>query len=404
MFPRIHLAIDNCFASKRWTTPGEWMQEIRDAGIYAVEASADTELDPLYMGEAYVERWCADVLQAQERTGVRVANLYSGHGSYATLGLAHTDREVRERFLNRWLKPMVDTAAALQAGFGFFCHAFPQAVLADARQYEEEFQELTRNLAEVARYAGEKGMSGDVGVEQMYTPHQAPWTITQARRLLRDVFARGGAPFYITIDVGHQSGQSRYRRPSRDDLLGALDYIRSTGNSPEFWVGPEPVLRHLRHAAGAAGAAGATARARENVRAVQEIEALLDRYPHLFAREADGDPYAWLRELAGWSPIVHLQQTDGNTSAHRPFNEETNRTGIIEGGRVLRAIHEHYSNARDDGTLPPRVADIYLTLEIFSGTAETPERIRRNVRESAEYWRRFIPADGMGLDELVRLL
>ena len=50
MYPRIYLAIDNCFASKRWSTPADWMKVISDAGIYYVEASADNECDPLYSG------------------------------------------------------------------------------------------------------------------------------------------------------------------------------------------------------------------------------------------------------------------------------------------------------------------------------------------------------------------
>lgn len=44
MLPRIHLAVDNCFASKRWTKPAEWMQIAYDAGITCIEASADNEL------------------------------------------------------------------------------------------------------------------------------------------------------------------------------------------------------------------------------------------------------------------------------------------------------------------------------------------------------------------------
>ncbi|TVR70862.1 MAG: hypothetical protein EA427_05165, partial [Spirochaetaceae bacterium] len=123
---------------------------------------------------------------------------------------------------------------------------------------------------------------------------------------------------------------------------------------------------------------------------------------YLYAGEADGDPYQWLRELAGWSPIIHLQQTDGKSSAHWPFNAETNRAGIIEGTRVLEAIRDHYASAEETGTLPPRVTDIYLTLEVFAGTAETPEQIRKKVRESAEYWRTFIPADGETVDRLLK--
>jgi hypothetical protein len=49
------------------------------------------------------------------------------------------------------------------------------------------------------------------------------------------------------------------------------------------------------------------------------------------------------------------------------------------------------------------VESIYLTLEIFAGTAEKPVEITRKIRESVAYWRRFIPRDGARLDELVRV-
>ena len=55
--PKLYLGIDNCFAYKRWTLPEEWMRVIHELGLKYVEASADTELDPLYMGPEHTKRW-----------------------------------------------------------------------------------------------------------------------------------------------------------------------------------------------------------------------------------------------------------------------------------------------------------------------------------------------------------
>ena len=55
--PKIYLAIDNCFASKRWTDPEKWMNVIKSLGLNYVEASADNECDPLYLGSEYMKRW-----------------------------------------------------------------------------------------------------------------------------------------------------------------------------------------------------------------------------------------------------------------------------------------------------------------------------------------------------------
>ena len=74
-FPRIYLAIDNCFASKRWTDPYEWMSLIKDMGVAFVEVSADNECDPLYMGSEYMNGWIEKVKAASAATGVKVPML-----------------------------------------------------------------------------------------------------------------------------------------------------------------------------------------------------------------------------------------------------------------------------------------------------------------------------------------
>ena len=71
------------------------MSAAKSSGIACVEASADTECDPLYMDSGYLADWVEAVKAASLQQGGRVVNLYSGHGSYATLGLAHTDARVR---------------------------------------------------------------------------------------------------------------------------------------------------------------------------------------------------------------------------------------------------------------------------------------------------------------------
>ena len=113
MDPKIYLAIDNCFASKRWTQPQEWMRVIRELGLTGVEASADTECDPLYIGAEFTRDWIEDVRRQCAQTGCVVRNVYSGHGTYATSGLSHYDRRVTERFRDAWMKAQMDTGDRL---------------------------------------------------------------------------------------------------------------------------------------------------------------------------------------------------------------------------------------------------------------------------------------------------
>ena len=100
MDPKVYLAIDNCFASKRWAQPKEWMRVIRDIGLKYIEASADTECDPMYLGKDFTRRWIDDVKNNAEKSGLMIKNLYSGHGTYATCGLTHYDPEIRTGFLS----------------------------------------------------------------------------------------------------------------------------------------------------------------------------------------------------------------------------------------------------------------------------------------------------------------
>ena len=193
-YPKIYLAIDNCFASKRWTKPAEWMTFAKDIGIYHVEASADNECDPLFTTPEYLKKWRDEIVNASSKTGVKVSNLYSGHGTYSTLGLAHTDKGIREHVKNDWLKVMVDMASELEAGLGFFTHAFNQATLMDKNIYQQALNGLVENFIELSNYANGKKIKS-IGVEQMYTPHQIPWTVRGAIDLLQQINRDTNRPF-----------------------------------------------------------------------------------------------------------------------------------------------------------------------------------------------------------------
>ena len=83
----------------------------------------------------------------------------------------------------------------------------------------------------------------------------------------------------------------------------------------------------------------------------------MDRYPHLFAAERDCDLYGWLEELGCYSPIVHLQQSNGKSSSHLPFTSANNETGIVHPLKVLQAIARSYESgtaARHAAALLPR--------------------------------------------------
>ena len=338
--PKLYLAIDNCFASKRWCTPEEWCAVVERLGLSCIEASADNECDPLYCGEEYLGRWVEDVRKASERHNCRVVNLYSGHGTYATLGLCHFDMQVRDRMLHGWLEPMLKAAGQLNAGMGFFCHAFSQSSLLTEESYKRECEGLFDALAVVAEMS-EKHHCASVGVEQMYSPQQYPWRIKDGRTLMREVKRRShGRKFYLTIDTGHQFGQRKY-------LESKEEYLR--------------------------------------------------------ASQEDSDTFEWLGQLGAYSPIIHLQQNDNTASQHHAFIKVYNDKGQIHPLPLLKALHKSFANA-DANDLPEPCDEIYLTLELFFGNACPASEILSQMEESVRWWRKSIPEDGLRLNELLESL
>jgi len=128
----------------------------------------------------------------------------------------------------------------------------------------------------------------------------------------------------------------------------------------------------------------------------------LGRYPHLFAHPEDSSLYEWLRRLGCYSPIIHLQQTDGVQSSHSPFTEDLNSTGIVDAREVVLAIGQAYRR-RPASHLPPMCKEIFFTLEVTASTYDTTDIIVERMKASVEYWRRAIPYDGIPLEDAVRI-
>ena len=377
-YPKLYLSIDNCFASKRWTAPEEWMRIVRSLGLSHVEASADNECDPLYAGQEYLRKWMDELQEAECDTGVKVSSLYSGHGTYATLGLTHTDKAVRDRMRDVWVKPMIDLAVGLQTGMGCYCFAFADQVLQDEHLYRKFYNLLCDNLSMLCGYAREKGLSY-FAVEQMYTPHQVPFTLEGTEDILKRVYAESGYPLYITVDTGHQVGQSRFVLPDESELENRI----RTGNPG--WLGVRKAYEAFE----------SDLPVSSKIKAIQSV---MKKTPWMFAKEEDGNTGLWVRRFGLYSPIIHLQQTDGTMSGHWPFTAKYNQYGQVRGEDFLKVLMDGANDPEIPG-MPPRVEKIYLTLEIFYGTSAYNYDILQTLRESVAYWRKFIPSDGIPLDE-----
>ena len=385
-YPKIYLAIDNCFAYKRWTRPLDWMNVIADLGVRYVEASADTELDPLYMGRGYLDRWKNDVVEAEQKTGVSVANLYSGHGTYTTLGLAHTDKQVRERFVENWFKPMVDAATELDAGFGFLVHGFADFVMQDIDLYRQYVSELYDTLAAINVYAKEKKCKY-LALEQMYSPQMIPWTIDGTMELMEQVSSKSSKDFYFTEDIGHH--HTKFVMPSEKGIRTAFEAKKIRG----MWLGSNNAFDIYYRAV------------RTGTLSDEDIAKIckdMKEHSYLFTKEEDNDFYRWLRAIGCFAPIIHLQQTNGENSAHLPFTEENNEKGKVNGKKLLLALKESYD--KESNSSLHKCNEVFLTLELFYGASAIGQDLLNDYKVSVDYWRRFIPEDGLKLDQLIERL
>jgi len=391
-YPRIYLVADNCFAIKRWVRPIEWAKKIKDIGIKYIEMSTDNECDPLYNTEEYLKKWVENVKISEEKTGTKVVNFYTGYQTYRTIGLAHPDKCVSKRLLDNWLKKMVKVSASLNVGLGFYFHAVPENALQSPEVFKKTHEQILENLSELATYAWENGKV-QISLEQMYSPQQTPWTIKGAKEFIKEIYKRTGKPLYITIDVGHQIGQRKFLRPKFEDIKDAISRFKRGGKIKNIWLGPLSAYNIFEEAS------------KSDIihlkDYVKKIEFEMDKYPYMFAEHKDGDTYNWFEELACYSPIVHLQQNDGISSwGHAPFTKENNNKGIITPDKVLKAIAKSYEK-KEEGGMPSRCENIYLSFEIFASNTEFSYDIIRKMKESVDYWRQFIPKDGLHLNELL---
>lgn len=376
-YPRIHLAVDNCFAIKRWVEPAEWMRKVRQLGdIRYIEASSDNEIDPSHNTQTFRDDWTAEVKEYEQKLGLKVASFYSGYSTYRTVGIASLYKSKRRAMIDRYFKPTVDVAASLDAQVGNSLSAYSDKALQDPELFKLTTDNIESSLARMAVYAHKKGVT--FGYEQMYTPTQGMWTIDGCISCMCNVYAQARCPMYLTIDTAHQAGQSLFLRPAPDEVSRMVK-----AGDPGAWRLPDEAKDAIR-----------------DRKRPDQVEKLLDRYGYWFAQPRDADLFEWLETLGAYSPVVHLQQTDGTYSSHKPFTAKYNATGIVKPKEVFAAIARSYERPAPEG-MPPRVTDIYLAFELFFGITESAEKIISDMSESVAWWREYIPRDGMSVDKLI---
>ena len=84
-YPKIYLALDNCFALKRWVEPETWLPLIKDLGYTSIQASYDNEFDMLYNTKEYIDSWL-ELTTAEKQYGAKSPKFLYGHQTYSYIG------------------------------------------------------------------------------------------------------------------------------------------------------------------------------------------------------------------------------------------------------------------------------------------------------------------------------
>ena len=205
-------------------------------------------------------------------------------------------------------------------------------------------------MADIAEFAYENG-NVQVSFEQMYSPHQPPFTIRGTKDFLKNIYAINRKPVCVTIDVGHMTGQRKFLMPSEESIKDALL------NNSKIWLGSDQAYRMFDEAVCCINEA-------HKKELTNKIISDMNAHGYLFSTIEDSDVYGWLKELACYSPIIHMQQTDGITARHAAFTPTLNKNGIIKGNAMLKAIKQSYDQDENKYLQEP-VRDIYLSFELF---------------------------------------
>lgn len=90
---------------------------------------------------------------------------------------------------------------------------------------------------------------------------------------------------------------------------------------------------------------------------------------------ADVDPYAWAKDFATQSPIIHIKQSTMNKGGHWPFTAQYNENGRITPERLLAAVKAGGGENNE------------LCLELAFREREPADRsVVAAIRESVAYW------------------
>jgi len=221
------LGINLSFCVKRWVTPELWAPIVRDRlGVKLVQFSFDL-VDPMWPDDV-LSRLARRLRAVPDDYGIEIHSAFIGLAHYTFNQLLHPDPDIRN-YAEAWL----GRAYRFAAEAGIRRVGGPLGAIAsrpDGQEAEDlpeaEYAQLVTRMRRLAQAAAGAGLEG-LYVEPTPLRRERPWTIGQARRMMRDV-ADTPVRWQLCVDWGHATFEplyGRYRASMEDWLSGLRDDI-----------------------------------------------------------------------------------------------------------------------------------------------------------------------------------
>ncbi len=224
------LGINTGFAVNRYSEPEEWVRIVGDElGLNIVQFTADMLNVDLPM--SVISRQVDRIQKACRLYNVEITSTFTGAFTRVN-HLAHPDLDIRRHWVN-WFKRFVDLSVdlgskSIGSHFGIFTHLDNNNLVSRSIRRQQNID----GWHEIADYAKDRGLDF-ISWEPMSISREQGETISEARRLQRDVNINSPLPFKMCLDVDH----------------GDLSSLNSCDTNPYEWLDEfanESPLIHLK--------------------------------------------------------------------------------------------------------------------------------------------------------------
>lgn len=235
--------INLSFAVKRWVTPELWAPIVREEfDLNLIQFSYDL-VDPMWP-QPLLERLASDIRTRMSEHGIDIHSAFIGLAHYTFNQLLHPDHDVRA-YAETWL----ERAYAFAASIGTRRVGGPLGAIASLKTGNEnngisphDYDDVINRMHRLGRIAKREGLEA-LFVEPTPMRREWPWTIEQAKSMMRDV-ADCETPWLFCVDWGHATFEPLYGRYRADmfewcrslaDNIGAVHIQQTDFQYDRHW-------------------------------------------------------------------------------------------------------------------------------------------------------------------------